>query len=210
MIKKIGASLLVLVAGLLPSAGSQVEDCVAAVVNKRVITRIDLRIAGRFRLYSDDAGEGSLERLLDRLVEQKLVVDIAREQAVPGGEEIAAAINALVRTLGPEVFRKGLEEFGFEEVDLRPYVEEKLIFRKVIASRFSQSAPVTLQEIEAYYQDVYVPARKREGTVPPPMIQVLDRIEALIQDEKREEQIAAWIGNLKSQADIRINRDCLK
>jgi hypothetical protein len=42
------------------------------------------------------------------------------------------------------------------------------------------------------------------------MIQVLDRIEALIQDEKREEQIAAWIGNLKAQADIRINRDCLK
>jgi len=93
---------------------------------------------------------------------------------------------------------------------LRPYVEEKLIFRKVIASRFNQSVPVTLKEIEAYYQDVYVPDQKREGTVPAPMIQILDRIEARIQERKREEQIAAWIGNLKAQADIRINRDCLK
>ena len=210
MIKKIGATLLVLVAGFVPAAGSQVEDCVAAVVNTRVITRIDLRIAGRFGLNSDDAGIESLERLLDRLVEQKLVVDLAREQAAPGGEEIAAAVNALSLTLGPEGFRKGLEEFGLEEVDLRPYVEEKLIFQKVIASRFNQSAPVTLKEIEAYYQDVYVPDQKREGTVPAPMIQVLDRIEARIQERKREEQIAAWIGNLKAKADIRINRDCLK
>ena len=202
--------MLVLVAGFIPAAGSQVEDCVAAVVNTRVITRIDLRIAGRFGLNSDDAGIESLERLLDRLVEQKLVVDLAREQAAPGGEEIAAAVNALSLTLGPEGFRKGLEEFGLEEVDLRPYVEEQLIFRKVIASRFNQSAPVTLKEIEAHYQDVYVPDQKREGTVPAPMIQVLDRIEARIQERKREEQIAAWIGNLKAKADIRINRDCLK
>jgi hypothetical protein len=42
------------------------------------------------------------------------------------------------------------------------------------------------------------------------MIQVLDRIEARIQERKREEQIAAWIGNLKAKADIRINRNCLK
>lgn len=209
MIKKIGVSLLVLVAGFFSAAGSQVEDCIAAVVNTRVITRIDLRIAGRFKLYSDDAEDGSLERLLDRLVEQKLVVDLAREQAAPGNEEIAAAMNALALTLGPEDFRKGLEEFGLEEVDLRSFVEEILIFRSIIASRFSQSAPVTLKEIETYYQDVYIPAQKREGAVPAPMIQVLDRIEARIQEQKRGEQIAAWIGNLKAQADIRINRDCL-
>ena len=119
-------------------------------------------------------------------------------------------MDALALTLGPEDFRKGLEEFGFEEVDLRSFVEEILIFRSIIASRFSQSAPVTLKEIEAYYQDVYVPAQRTEGTVPAPMIQVLDRIEARIQEQKREEQIAAWIGNLKAQADIRINRDCLE
>jgi len=148
--------------------------------------------------------------LLDRLVEQKLVVDLARELAAPGSEEITAALNALTLTLGPESFRKALEEFGLEEVDLRPYIEEKLVFRKVLDSRFNQRAPVTIKEIEAYYQDVYVPEEKREGRVPAPMIQVLDRIETQIQELKREEQIAAWIGNLKAQADIRINGDCLK
>lgn len=210
MIKKIGALLLVSAAGLVPAAGAQVEDCVAAVVNTRVITRIDLRVAARFGLHSGDGGAESLERLLDRLVEQKLVVDFARELAAPGGEEIAAAVRGLALTMGPEAFRKGLEEFGFEEADLRSYVEEELIFRKVIASRFTQGAPVTLKEIEAYYQDVYVPGEKREGNVPSPMIQVLDRIEARIQELKRKEQIAAWVGNLKAQADIRINGDCLK
>jgi hypothetical protein len=210
MMKRIGVSLLLLAAVLVSSAGSQVEDCIAAVVNKRIITRIDLRIAERFRLYSGDEGEGSLERLRDRLVLQKLVVDMAREQASPGSGEIAAAVDALVQALGPEGFQRGLEEFGLEEIDLRPYVEEMLIFRNVIASRFSQSAPVTLQEIEAYYQNVFVPSEEKGGTVPPPVIQVLDRIEALIQEQKRQEQVSTWIGNLKTQADIRINRDCLQ
>jgi len=210
MIKKIGAFLLVSAAALVAVAGSQVEDCVAAVVNGKIITRVDLRIAVRFGLHSGEAGTMSLERLLDRLVEQKLVVDLARELAAPGSEEITAALNALSLTLGLEGFRKALEEFGLEEVDLRPYVEEKLIFQKVLDSRFNQRAPVTIKEIEAYYQDVYAPGEKREGRVPAPMIQVLDRIEARIQELKREEQIAAWIGNLKAQADIRINGDCLK
>lgn len=188
----------------------QVEDCVAAVVNGKAITLVDVRIARRFGLHAGDPGETSLAVVLDRLIEQKLVFDLARGQSAPTAEEIAAAADETARRLGPDAWARALAEFGIEDADLRPFVEETAGCRKAIAARFSQAAPVTIKEIEAYYRDVYVPDRRSAGEEPAPMVQVLDRLESRIQEQKRDKLVADWIGNLKAQADIRISPDCLE
>jgi hypothetical protein len=190
--------------------GEQVEDCVAAAVNGKAITLVDVRIAQRFGLHAGDPGETSRSAVLDRLVEQKLVLDLARGTAAPGDEEIAAAADESARRMGPGEWAKALAEFGLGDQDLRPFLEETVHYRKTIAVRFSQAVPVTIKEIESYYNDVYVPAEKRAGAEPAPMVQVLDRIESLIQEGKRDKLVADWIGNLKAQADVRVNRDCLE
>lgn len=190
--------------------GQQVEDCVAAVVNGKAVTLVDVRIAQRFGLHAGDPGETSRSAVLDRLVEQKLVLDLARGAAAPGDEEIAAAADESARRMGPGEWAKALAEFGLGDQDLRPFLEETVHYRRTIAVRFSQAVPVTIKEIESYYNDVYVPAEKRAGAEPAPMVQVLDRIESLIQEGKRDKLVADWIGNLKAQADVRVNRDCLE
>jgi hypothetical protein len=194
----------------LPAAGQGVEDCVAAVVNGKAVTLVDVRIALRFGLHAGDPREVSRSAVLDRLVEQKLVLDLARGTAAPGDEEIAAAADEAARRMGPGEWAKALQEFGLEARDLRPFLEETAHYRRTIAARFSQASPVTIKEIESYYNDVYVPAEKRAGAEPVPMVQVLDRIESFIQERKREKLVADWIGNLKAQADIRVHRDCLE
>jgi hypothetical protein len=103
-----------------------------------------------------------------------------------------------------------LKDFGLEEADLRPYVEETLLYEKIIAARFGQAAPVTLGEIEAYYRDEYSPAQKQAGKEPSPMVQALSLIEARLHDQKKKAAIEAWTKNLKTQADIRINKGCLE
>lgn len=188
----------------------QVEDCVAAVVNGKAVTLVDVRIAQRFGLHAGDPGEASRPAVLDRLVEQKLVFDLARGPAGPSDEEIAAVLGEAARRLGPEAWAQALAEFGIVEADLRPFVEEVAGFRKALAARFSQAAPVTILEIETYYRDVYAPDRRAAGEEPAPMVQVLDRIESRIQARKRGKLIADWMGNLKAQAEILVNRDCLE
>ena len=200
--------LLVLVG--LPAAGQRVEDCVAAVVNGKAITLVDVRIALRFGLHAGDPREASKLAVLDRLVEQKLVLDLARGPVAPTVEEIAAAADEAARRMGPGEWAKALAEFGLGDADLRPFLEETVGYRKAMAARFSQAAPVTIKEIESYYRDVYAPDRQRAGEEPAPMVQVLDRIEPLIQERKREKLVADWIGNLKAQAEVRIRRDCLE
>ncbi len=186
-----------------------VEDCVAASVNARIITLVDLKIVERFRLGTQE-GATTLSGILDGVIKRALVVEMARGQALPTKEEIESGVKDVALALGPEGYRAALEAFGLSEEDLAPYVEEQILFRKVVAARFGRALPITIREIEAYYNDVFVPSLKREGTEPPPMIQVLDRIESMIQEEKRAGQIEAWIENLKAEADIRINRDCLE
>jgi hypothetical protein len=189
---------------------AQVEDCVAAVVNGRAVTLVDVRIAQRFGLHAGDPGEASRSAVLDRLIEQKLVFDLARGPAAPTGQEIEAAAEETAGRLGPDAWARALAEFGITEADLRPFIEETVGYRKALAARFSQAAPVTIREIEAYYRDVYVPERTAAGETPAPMVQVLDRIESRIQEEKRDKLVADWIGNLRSQAEIRVNRACLE
>lgn len=194
----------------LPAAGQTVEDCVAAVVNGKAVTLVDVRIALRFGLHAGDPREASRSAVLDRLVEQKLVLDLARGPAAPTGEEIAAAEDEAARRMGPGEWAKALAEFGIGEADLRLFLEETVGYRKTIAARFIQAAPVTIKEIESYYRDIYVPDRRSAGEEPAPMVQVLDRIETLIQEQKREKLVADWIGNLKAQADVRIRPNCLE
>ncbi len=207
-----GIAILVLsVLGVRASVpGDQVEDCVAAVVNGRAVTLVDVKIAQRLGLHSGDPGEKSRSVVLDMLIEQMLVFDLARGPAAPTGEEIAAAADEAARRLGPDAWAKALAEFGIGDADLRPFFEETVGFRKAIEARFGQAAPVTIKEIEAYYRDVYVPDRRREGAEPLPLVQVLDRIESRIQEQKRDRLVTDWIGNLKAQADVQIRRDCLE
>jgi hypothetical protein len=193
-----------------PAGAGQVEDCVAAVINGKAVTLVDVRIAWRFGLHAGIPGEISMSAVLDRLIEQKLVLDLARGSVAPTGEEIAAAADEAARRLGPDAWAGALAEFGFGEADLRPFLEETVRYRKTITLRFNQAVPVTIKEIESYYNDVYVPAEKAAGAEPAPMVQLLDRLESLIQERKREELVADWIGKLKAQADVRIRPDCLK
>jgi hypothetical protein len=215
-IRRASWAVVLVLAGLpalglrLPAAGQSAEDCVAAVVNGMAVTLVDVRIALRFGLHAGDPGEVSRSAVLDRLIEQKLVLDLARGAAAPGEEEIASAGEEAARRLGPEAWARALAEFGIGDADLRPFLEETVGYRKAIAARFSRAAPVTIKEIESYYGDIYVPDRRRAGEEPAPLVQVLDRIESLIQERQREKLVAEWIWNLKAQADVRILRDCLE
>jgi hypothetical protein len=210
--KGYAAGIAILVLSILapPAPCEQVEDCVAAVVNGRAVTLVDVRIAQRFGLHAGDPAETSRSAVLDKIIEQKLVLDIARGPAAPTGEEIAAAADEAVRRLGPDAWAGALAEFGIGAADLQPFLDEMIGFRKAIAARFSQAAAVTIREIEAYYRDVYLPDRRSAGEDPAPLVQVLDRIESRIQELKRDKLVADWIGNLKIQADIRVRRDCLE
>lgn len=203
---------LILFAGGL-SAAPQVVDCLAAVVNARSVTLVDVRIAERFGIYDEeirDRSGGRRRLILERMIDQKAVLDLVREPAALEERDLAAAVGEISARLGPEEFEVALREFDFDKDDLAAYLGETLLFRRVLAARFEQGVTVSLREIEIHYQDVYAPAMREAGRNPEPFLQVLDDIEDEIKKTKRAAMIEEWIAHIRSQAEIRILPDCLE
>ncbi len=209
MIKRI--LVLLLLAAL--AARAQTVNCVVAVVNGEVVTLLDVQVTVEFGLGRGGAVEpGADPRLaaLDALIDRKVVLDLAREARGADPAGIAAAAEELRRSMGERAFAAGLAKFGLPAKGLDPYLEERILFDRALAARFSQSVPVSLTEIERHYRDTYVPERNRLGLPVEPLEAVDEAIEAGLRDRRRAQQMADWVRDLRKRADIQIRKDCLK
>jgi len=195
------------------AGGAQTVNCVVAVVNGEIITLLDVEIAAEFGLGHDPASEpGSDPRFaaLDALVDRKVVLGLAREVRGLSGEEIDAALADLRRAVGEDAFAAKLRKFGLDSRDLEPYLEDRILYRRALDLRFSQSIPVSVTEIERHYRDIYLPERSRLGAAAEPLDRVAGAIETRIRGERRARQTTGWVRDMRSRADIQIKKDCLK
>jgi len=184
---------------------SETIDRIVAVVNEQVITLTDLRIAEAFGLYDEELKErsGNLRPLiLERLIDQKLVIDLAGEEVLVEKKELDSFQARIIERLGNDRVRRKLDEFDLDWDDLRGYIREKINYQKIIYRKFSQRVIVSLKEIEDYYQQSYVPSQREKGLESRPMMEILDEIESLIIQEKVKTKINDWIKNLRKKADI--------
>jgi hypothetical protein len=180
-------------------------DGIIAVVNNKIITLMDLKVVKIFGMFEDETNlepESSFQSILEKLINQKLVIQLVRGNVEVDREEIIAFANKVMDKMGQDQFHLQLKHFGLDEKDLGTHFEEILLYQKIIAQRFEQSVFVNLIEIEVYYQQVYTPRQSAIGIEPDPMVEILDKIEAAIKQEKIKKQIEEWVSNLRNKADI--------
>jgi parvulin-like peptidyl-prolyl isomerase len=213
-LKIVPIALVALITLLAASAGvAQTVNAIVAVVNGQIITLLDVEVAAAFGLVAAGApGEGGDPRLaaLERLIDHKIVLDLAREVRNADRSEMAAAAAELRRSMGEEAFAAKLARFGLSAESLEPYLEERILYERALAIRFSQAVPVSVTEIERHYRDIYVPERTRQGLAVEPLEQAGAGIETRIREERRAQQMQAWIRDLRKRADIQIRKDRLK
>ncbi len=199
---------------LAASAGpAQTVNCVVAVVNGEMITLLDVEVAAEFGLGEDPAAENATDpRLtaLSALIDRKIVLDLAREVRGVNKDELAVSLADLRQSFGEQAFSAKLTKFGLAPKDLEPYLESRILYDRALALRFSQSIPVSVTEVERHYRDIYVPEQARRGVAAEPIDRVADAIQVRIRDERRAQQTAGWVRDLRKNADIQIKTDCLK
>ncbi|MBN1939657.1 MAG: hypothetical protein JW843_08725 [Candidatus Aminicenantes bacterium] len=206
-------ALAFLAAGGPAAAQERLVDGIAAVVNERIITLVDVQIVEAFGIVEGpigaDLGTARLA-ILQKLIDRKVVLDLSRGQAPADPARVEAEIVRIAGRLGEEETRARLARFGLSVSDIRPYLEEKLKVEAVIADRFSRSVPVNLDEIEARYRNTYEPGERAAGRTPKPFLEVVDDLENGIRAEKIAVQSALWVQSLRDQAEIEIRPDILK
>lgn len=202
-------SLLLLLLGR-PVAGQELLNCLVASVDHIPVTAFDLEVLKNFELLpGGGAGAMTVEERLERYIDVLLVLRLTREQLQVSQEEVGAELEKLKARLGPKVLEQRCQLLGLKPEDLGSYLQDKILFEKVIGTRFNQRLYVSLKEIEDYYQQVYVPEQKSAGRTPPELVNVLDEIEARLQTRRREERVREWTRELRQRAEIVVYSDCL-
>jgi len=212
MNKKLACLLLSFSLGAV-TVRSQTVNCLVALVGGRPVTLMDLEVAREFGFFGPALqGTGGDLRLavLEALIGQKIVVEMAREAMPSGQDDLDLAIGSLREKLGPEAFAGKLRKFGLREDDLRPYLEERLRYDRIVAARFPATIPVSRGDVETYYRDVYVPGQKAKGLAPDSLEIALPALETAVRDKARARKVAEWVRTIREQAEVRINKDCLK
>jgi peptidyl-prolyl cis-trans isomerase SurA len=189
------------------SGWQEVVDRIVAVVNDEVITLTDLNLVKTFGLYEGPKEEqvGDIQtHILDQLISQKLIIQLTSESIMLEEEEIELALSNIIQRMEPGEAERALIRFGLDWDDLKDYLREMLMYQKIISERFDQSVIVRLEEIEIYYEQIYIPSRRNKGLDPEPLTEMLEQIEKEIKREKVERQVHEWINNLKREANIQI------
>jgi hypothetical protein len=208
---KISIIFLLMAENLFFGAGYMQEetvDRILALVNGQIITLTDLRIARAFGLYERGGNaktEDPADMVLQKLIDQKLVIQVAGKQSSINREEMDNFLDSVSEEMGNAQFQEMLGQFGMRRNDLEPYMFERIVYNRIISSRFDHAVLVTLKEIQDYYEKKYVPNQQAQGQEVKSMLDILDEIEAALIKEKSEEQITEWLQNLREKADIQIN-----
>lgn len=186
----------------------EVVDRIVALVNGQVITLTDVKVARAFGLYDErreSTPDESIGYVLQKLIDQKLVIQMTREDTSVKREEMESFLDSVSSEMGKDRFREELDRFGMKRSDLGPYVYERILFNRILSSRFDRTVLVTLEEIEDFYETRYLPDQRKKGVEPQSMLDIFDDIEAVIRKEKSEKQVEEWLQNLREKAEIQIN-----
>jgi hypothetical protein len=188
-------------------AAAEIVDMIAATVNDEVITLTDIKIVEVFGISDNIEGVPEQDRqrlILDSLIDQKLVIQLASQGVSVDEDQIESALSGIIQSIDPDLAGRELIQFGLDWDDLKVYLRDKLLYQKILSDRFDLGVIVSIEEIERYYEQVYIPAQKEQGTEPQPMIEVLDQIERAIKREKLRGQIEEWLNNLRREANIQL------
>ena len=196
---------------IFPSTKGEVKivDGIVAVVNDDIITLTDLRIVQAFDLLGREMGGAVYDYndILERMIEQKLAVQMTGETDTIEGDELSIALQRELDKLNKELLKIELARFDLKIDDLKEYLIEKILYQSVISRRFSHEIFINLKELEVYYEKRYLPEQKEKNQKPQPMIKILSEIESMVKKEKAEKQIEEWLKYLIDKADIQVFTD---
>src|SRR5438045_767669 len=195
-------------------ARAEVVDRMVAVVNKQIILQSELEQVTRveFLLQGtplDQLTEAEMEKVLDRMIDQDLLQQQIAQSAVPDPTppEIAARLRE-VRSQIPgasavDQWQAMLARYGVTEQDVanRIFLQVKVL--RFIDLRFRGLANVDKAEVDAYYQEKFVPELRKQGAPVPPLNEVSGKLTQIMIEQRIDEVLDEWLQKtLRGQAHI--------
>jgi hypothetical protein len=174
---------------------AEVIDKVVAVVDGHIITASDMRqerdILMRLNEKQVDDDKALVQQLIDNYLIEAQIADF------PGIEVTDEEVT--------EQFQKSVAGEGAPSQPLREAVRLRMRMQKYFEMRFGQFIQASDEDVNKYYNAVFVPeAQKRDLNPIPPLTQVSDLIRNNVIQESLHHEITIWLEAIRRRSNIEV------
>jgi hypothetical protein len=101
-----------------------------------------------------------------------------------------------------EEFRERLAELSLAEQSLRQIVARQVMVWIYVEERLGARVFVGLDDVQRYYDEVFVPQLVEQRQTVPPLQEVREPIGVVLREQRMNEELERWTLELHQQADI--------
>ena len=189
-------------------ADPTLRDRIVAVVDGDPILQSDVERAQALGTAAPPTGASERDarrRVLDALIEERLRIhEVERYGFEQVPVEMIAKQVETIRSRFPsdEAFRKRLQALGMTIEGLDQLIAQQLQVLVYVDELLGARVFVGLEEIEAHYQRVLVPALRAAGQPVPPLDDVREQIREVLRQQRLNEELQHWTAELRRGADV--------
>jgi len=206
---------LLLVASL---ASAEILDRIAVSVGSSVITESE--IVQQIRLIAiqngqqPDLSKENKRQVAGKMVEQILIrreIQANRYMSVepPNPEPMVEDIRK--RYPDGAAYQKALAEYQITEDELRKQLQWQMTLLLFIDVRFRPGIQVPEADVREYYEKQYVPEWKKTHTGTPPALEESKaEVENLITADLADHALDRWLGQTRTQTQVRFRREVFR
>jgi len=184
----------------------QVVDGVAARIEDDIILESEVRELAAFQKLVDGR-EKPRDELIRELADQWVVrgeIETAKYPP-PSATDVDRAYSQLAAQFGsPEEFARRCAAVGLTEAAVRRMLQQQLHLSRFLEFRFRPAAQIDSKQIEAYYQDQFVPQLKARNESVPPLDDVEDTIREVLVQQAISDRSAQWLADTRTRLKIDI------
>jgi hypothetical protein len=182
----------------------QVVDGVAARIEDDIILESEVRELGAFQKLVDEK-EKPRDELIRELADQWVVrgeIETAKYPP-PSAADVDRAYAQLAAQFGsPQEFASRSAAVGLTEAAVRRMLQQQLYLSRFLDFRFRPAAQIDSKQIEAYYNDQFVPQLKAKNESVPPLEDVEDTIREVLIQQAISDRSAQWLDDTRSRLKI--------
>jgi len=188
--------------------GPILVDKIAAIVNDEIITIHDIeRAIALFPVLrqKNETEENIYFRVLSDLINYKVIFLEFSDEFNLSEEDFEQVQTPILKKAGSmEKLLAVLNNFTMSWSDFQNFIREKVLYEKVLREKFQMEITIPFNEIENFYNDDYVPSQQRLGLAPQTLVEMAPVIEKYLRQLKTEEQLSAWLNDLRANDKIEI------
>jgi peptidyl-prolyl cis-trans isomerase SurA len=206
-------------AAVKPTPSQQTKlDRVVAIVNNELILDSDVDEERRLEAlqpYSGQAESFSRDKAIERLIDRDLILQQAELQAQDPitDAQLNQETDALRKNI-PDCKNKkfdcetkvGWETYlaknGFTDTEFNKKWRDRMEVLRFIEQRFRAGIKITPEEIQTYYTQTMLPEYARQGTKPPLLDSVSNRIQEVLLEQRVSGLLGDWLKSLRAQGSV--------